>query len=108
AGWAAAAVKFDGRQVFRVGPEDLSSVILDCCGGPASFNAEMTARGCRVISVDPIYSYSGAEIRGRFEATLPTMLSQVRATLDDWTWSFHRDPDDLCANRRAVMERFLA
>ena len=93
--------------MFRLTAEDLSSGILDCGGGPASFNAEFTARGHRVISVDPIYSFSGAEILGRFEATVPTMLSEVRSTPDDWTWTYHRNPDDLCATRRAALDTFL-
>ena len=104
--WGRSAREYE--LMFRLDSEDLSSGILDCGGGPASFNAEMTTRGRRVISVDPIYSFSATEIRQRFDATLPTMLSQVRATPDDWTWSFHRDPEDLCATRRTVMGRFLA
>jgi len=104
--WGRSAREYE--LMFGLNAEDLSSGILDCGGGPASFNAELTARGHHVISVDPIYSYSGTEIRGRFEATVETMLSQMRATPDDWTWSYHRDPDDLCANRRAAMEKFLA
>ena len=48
------------------------------------------------------------EIRQRFEAVSDSMLAQVRATPEDWTWSYHRDPDDLLANRRAALEKFLA
>ena len=36
------------------------------------------------------------------------MMAQVRATPEDWTWGYHRDPDNLCANRRLALERFLA
>jgi hypothetical protein len=36
------------------------------------------------------------------------MLAQVRATPDDWVWSYHRDPDDLMANPQAALEIFLA
>ena len=35
------------------------------------------------------------------------MIAQVRATPDDWTWSYHRNPEDLLANRRAALEAFL-
>jgi len=93
--------------MFDLGAEELSSVMLDCGGGPASFNVEMTVRGHRVVSVDPIYAYSAAEIRARFESTSDTILTQVRATPDDWVWTYHRDPDDLRATRCAVMEKFL-
>jgi SAM-dependent methyltransferase len=116
--WSRMAIRLDqivpwGRScreyelMFDLAPEDLSSTILDCGGGPSSFTAEMTARGHRVVSVDPIYSYSGAEIRARFDATIDTILAQVRATPDDWVWGCHRNPDDLRANRCVVMEKFL-
>lgn len=94
--------------MFQLSEEDLSSGILDCGGGPSSFNAEMTVRGHRVVSVDPIYAFPTAEIRAGYQATSETMLSQVRATQDEWTWSYHRDPDNLLTNRRAVLEQFLA
>jgi len=94
--------------MFSLSGQDLSGGVLDCGGGPASFTAELSACGHRAVSVDPVYAYSGSEIRARFEAEVESMMSQVRATPDDWTWSYHRDPDHLLANRRAALERFLA
>lgn len=96
------------ESMFRLAGAELSSGILDCGGGPASFAAEMAAAGHRVVSADPIYTRPGPEIRGRFDETARRILSQVRASPNDWVWSFHRDPDDLRANRRAALERFLA
>jgi len=60
------------------------------------------------VSTDPLYAWSGEDIRARFEAASDSIMAQVRATHHKWTWSFHRDPDDLLANRRAALERFLA
>jgi hypothetical protein len=94
--------------MFSLAEGDLSGGVLDCGGGPASFTAEVSASGIRAVSVDPIYAYSGSEIRARFEAAVNPMLAQVRATPEDWTWTYHRDPEDLGANRRAALERFLA
>ena len=94
--------------MFALTPGDLACGVLDCGGGPASFAAEANASGQHVVAVDPIYAFSGDEIRARFDSTAGPMLAQVRATPDDWTWSFHRDPDDLLANRRAALEVFLA
>jgi ubiquinone/menaquinone biosynthesis C-methylase UbiE len=94
--------------MFGLSPDELRERTLDCGGGPASFAAEMTTAGHSVVAVDPIYSFSGEEIKARFEATIETVLTQVRATPDDWTWSYHRDPENLRANRIAAMERFLA
>jgi len=94
--------------MFSLGAENWSKGVLDCGGGPASFTAELSASGLRAVSVDPIYAYSGSEIQARFEALVEPMLSQIRATPQDWVWSYHRDPDDLCGNRRAVLKKFLA
>jgi hypothetical protein len=62
----------------------------------------------RAISVDPLYAFTGAEIRARFEVTADEILSQVRATPDNWIWNFHRSADDLRSYRHAVLESFLA
>jgi len=94
--------------MFSLSLGDLSRGILDCGGGPASFTAEMAAAGLGAVSVDPIYAFSGLEIQSRFEKIAQSMIAQVRATPADWVWSYHRDPDDLCANRRAALEGFLA
>ena len=94
--------------MFGLSADDLSRGVLDCGGGPASFTAELAASGLRAVSVDPIYAYSGLEIQTRFEKVVQPMIAQVRATPEDWIWSYHRDPDDLCANRRAALEGFLA
>ncbi len=94
--------------MFALTPADVAGGVLDCGGGPASFTAESAAAGVRVAAVDPLYAQAGAEIEARFEATLEPMLAQVRATPADWTWSYHRGPEDLAANRRAALARFLA
>ena len=104
--WGRSRNEYD--RMFALTTDHLSGGVLDCGGGPASFTAELAACGERAIAVDPIYQFSGSDIRARFEAIADSMLSQVRATPDDWTWSYHRDPDDLMANRRAALEIFLA
>jgi SAM-dependent methyltransferase len=94
--------------MFELHPEELRQRTLDCGGGPASFTAEMANAGFSATAVDPLYSFSGEEIKARFEATIETVLSQVRETPNDWTWTFHRNLDELRANRIAAMERFQA
>jgi hypothetical protein len=94
--------------MFRLSAEEMSGGVLDCGGGPASFTAEASASGFRVVAVDPVYTCSGPQIRARFEELVQPMLAQIRATPEDWTWGYHRDPEHLCANRRAALERFLA
>ena len=94
--------------MFQLGPEERAAGILDCGGGPASFNSELTARGHRAVSIDPIYEFTGADIRSRFDAAAPLVMEQVAATPDDWDWSYHLDAAGLLANRTAALERFLA
>ena len=94
--------------MFDLAEADLARGVLDCGGGPASFVAELAMTGVRAVAVDPIYALPGDQIRARFAAVVGPMLEQVRATPDHWTWTYHRDPDDLCAHRRAALEGFLA
>jgi SAM-dependent methyltransferase len=94
--------------MFALTPADLRGRILDCGGGPASFCAELNAAGGRAVAVDPIYAFTAEQIRGRFDEAAATILSQMRQAPDAWTWGFHRDIDDLHANRRRALENFLA
>jgi hypothetical protein len=48
--------------MFSLTSSDLKRAILDCAGGPASFNAEMTRQGNKVISCDPVYQFTAVEI----------------------------------------------
>lgn len=68
----------------------------------------MTARGCRIVSVDPLYRHSPAEIRSRFDAALPAIISRVRSTPGDWVWNYHHDLEGLEAGRREAMKLFLS
>ncbi|MCG6943585.1 MAG: hypothetical protein LJE69_20335 [Thiohalocapsa sp.] len=56
------------RAMFALTDADLGGKILGCGDGPASFNAEATARGARVVSADPIYAFTAADISSRIHA----------------------------------------
>jgi hypothetical protein len=96
------------RSMFVLSPADVSGRILGCGDGPASFNAEATALGHSVVSVDPIYAFSGASIEQRVKECYPSMIAQVKAKPDNFRWELFRDPDDLVEYRLAAMHRFLA
>lgn len=96
------------RLMFALTDQDLGRTILGCGDGPASFNAEMAARGRRVISCDPAYATGIGDIRRRFEDGAKTILSQVRSKPQNYVWRYHRDPDDLLVKRRVAMEAFAA
>ncbi|MBE9135791.1 SAM-dependent methyltransferase [Nodosilinea sp. LEGE 07088] len=95
-------------QMFALTPEALTGNILGVADGPASFNAELTAQGGQVTSVDPLYAFTPDDIQQRFDAVIDNIIEQVRQTPDDWVWSYHRSPDDLRANRLRVLAAFLA
>lgn len=80
--------------------------ILGCGDGPASFNAEMLNEGERVISCDPVYQFSAAEIRSQFFAVKDGIINQMKATPQKWVWKFHSGLDDLVASRIETIDRF--
>jgi hypothetical protein len=94
--------------MFALTDGDLAGAILGCGDGPASFNAEATALGYRVVSCDPIYTLSAGEIERRVEECYDTVLSQVKQKPDDFVWDHFRDPDHLGECRLNAMRRFLA
>jgi hypothetical protein len=96
------------RRMFALSQEDLAGRILGCGDGPASFNAEATAKGHVVVSCDPIYAFSAAEIEQRVNACYDEVIAQVRTNLDDYVWGYFHDPDHLGQCRSSTMLRFLA
>jgi len=68
--------------MFGLTATDLSGEILDCAGGPASFNAEASSRGDRVVSCDPLCRFSADEISSRINATFDQIVSNAEASRD--------------------------
>ncbi|MEJ2761379.1 MAG: SAM-dependent methyltransferase [Gammaproteobacteria bacterium] len=96
------------RRMFALSEEDLQANIISVADGPASFNAEMASLGRTVVSVDPLYRFRPEEIEARFYAVVDDIIAQVRATLDDWTWTYHKSPEHLRENRETALRRFVA
>ena len=94
-------------QMFSLTPTDLDGRILGVGDGPASFNAEATRLGHCITSVDPVYCFAGSEIQARFDAVVDNIINQVRATPEDWVWTYHASPDALRANRIKALHEFL-
>lgn len=94
-------------KMFDLSSEDLQQNILGVGDGPASFNAQGTAQGYRITSIDPIYQFRGEEIRQRFNAVVDNIINQIIATPNNWVWQYHKNPQDLKANRIKALEVFL-
>lgn len=99
--------KAEYELMFALSEGDRLKSIIGIGDGPASFNAEMTAAGYQVTSIDPIYQFTGSEIKNRFDACVDSIIEQVRNTPNNWVWSYHKSPEDLRANREKAIAVFL-
>lgn len=94
------------KLMFDLSKAELNSRILGCGDGPASFNAEMTELGYSVVSIDPIYKFSAAQIKQRVQEAYDPIISQVKQNADRYIWKNFRDADALGAAGLAAMEKF--
>lgn len=94
-------------RMFDLTSDELKLAILDCGGGPSSFNAEMTRSGYKVISCDPIYQFTASEIKGRIQETYPVVLNNARANKESFIWKDIQSPEQLGQIRMAAMNKFL-
>jgi hypothetical protein len=96
------------QRMFSLDSNDLRGSILGFADGPASFNAELTEMGKSVVSFDPIYQFTAAEIGSRIEAVAPRMIDYAAQHADEFVWT-SRLPDvtTLAKQRRQAMSRFL-
>lgn len=93
--------------MFSLAGADMAGRILGCGDGPASFNAEATRRGNKVVSCDPIYAFSKAEIEARIAATYEHVIDQTRQNQNEFVWEAITSLEDLGRIRMAAMQAFL-
>lgn len=91
---------------------DLPRRILGVADGPASFNAEWTAAGGAVTSVDPLFAATPAAIAARYADARAEVLAAVAANQGAYVWGHAlgqlRDLEDLADRRDAAMSAFTA
>ena len=95
-------------QMFRLSESDLSGKIAGFGDGPACFNCEMTERGGSVISFDPIYRFSKADLEKRIEEVRVVVMQQMRENMDNYVWKNIRNLDELEYTRMSAMRKFLS
>jgi hypothetical protein len=94
--------------MFALTEHDLDRRSLGCSDGPASFNAEATRRGHRVVSCDPIYGFDRSQIEDRIDAAYHEVLEQTRQNAHEFVWGAGiRDVAELGEVRMAAMRTFL-
>lgn len=94
-------------RMFALTPQDLNRHIVDCGGGPSSFTAEMTTQGKPVVSCDPLYQFTAAEIRQRIDQTYPRITALTEASRDNFLWHDYGSPAQLGQMRMRAMRLFL-
>jgi hypothetical protein len=96
-------------RMFDLTEADLAKRIVGCADGPAAFNAELTRRGGRVVSCDPLYRFGADQLRGRIEETFDHIVNLTRGERRDlFVWDRIATPEQLGHVRRAAMDVFLA
>ncbi len=96
------------RAMLALTDRDLTQRILGCGDGPASFNAEARAFGANVISCDPIYRFSAADIETRVRETYDSVIQGVKDNMHQFIWTHYASPDVLGEVRMGAMRGFLA
>ncbi|RAM49859.1 MAG: SAM-dependent methyltransferase [Hapalosiphonaceae cyanobacterium JJU2] len=94
-------------QMFDLVAADLKLKILDCAGGPASFNAEMTKQGFNVISCDTIYNLTANEIADRIQEANQPIMNALQTNSDSFVWQKIQSPYQLQKLRMVAMQTFL-
>ncbi len=94
-------------RMFSLTEQDLMRKIVGCGDGPASFNKTMRERGNPVVSIDPIYQFSAAQIRERIDATYQQVMEQTRQNADKFLWTTIPSLEELGRIRMSAMQEFL-
>jgi hypothetical protein len=95
-------------RMFALSADDLSGRILGCGDGPASFNAEATAHGHRVVSIDPVYRFNADEIQRRVEETSPEIVRRMVENPERFVWTHFDTPEAVADARLSAMRGFAA
>lgn len=96
------------RNMFNLTDADLTLRMIGCADGPANFNAEMFRKGHRVVSCDPLYQWSAAQVKQRIEATYSEVIGQARQNQDQFVWDILKSPEELGQVRLEAMLDFLS
>lgn len=103
--WGRNAAEY--QAMFGLDESDLAGRVLGCGDGPASFNAEMSAEGRAVVSIDPLYAVSAAGIERQIGETFDEVMDQMRRHPEEFVWTDLRSVAELGRRRMAAMRRFL-
>jgi hypothetical protein len=95
------------NKMFKLTNSDLNKRIISFGDGPASFNSEMTLLNKKVVSLDPIYQFTKAELKQRIDETKETVMEQMRANQEKFVWKSIKNVDELEQFRMGAMSNFV-
>ncbi|MGH3753535.1 MAG: hypothetical protein ACRDRP_12705 [Pseudonocardiaceae bacterium] len=99
----------DYREMFLITDADLAAgPILDCPAGASPFGAQVRALGGTVISVDPAYSASRAEIIARARADVVRIAEWMAGHPDQFDLSRRGSVDSEVRKWEAAIDEFAA
>ncbi|MBT8339842.1 MAG: SAM-dependent methyltransferase, partial [Desulfatitalea sp.] len=94
--------------MFELSDDDLTKPILGCGDGPASFNAELTRRGGKIVSVDPLYAFGVDDISKRIDETFDQVIQETQINMNEFVWKNIRSINELGKVRMEAMHAFLS
>ena len=95
------------KNMFNLHKIDLNKKILDCGGGPSSFNYEMKIQNREVTTIDPLYQFDKEDIEKRIDETFGDVIAQAKASKDDFVWKTIKTVEELAETRMSAMKTFL-
>lgn len=98
----------DYLQMFNLMNLHESRTLLDCAGGPSSFNAFMSASGKKVISLDPLYACSVEEIKEKCIKSLYGMIDQIERKKELFRWNRYTSIEAFSNARMNALQTFLS
>ena len=96
-------------QMFNLSKEDLAKRMLDCAGGPASFNVDLSQLGGRIVSIDPAYRLLPEEIQIQIGEAHKVVRRILSENLDFYSMDLYNNSvDEYCQVHLASMDDFLS
>lgn len=95
------------KRMFNLTEAELKLAILDCCGGPSSFNAVLTQQGGHVVSTDKLFALAKPELSQKIASVFTEMLETIELNRDRFTWNEICSPQELAADRQKNIKLFL-
>jgi len=74
------------KEIFSLTEKDLLKTILGCGDGPASFNADLSFKGGKVVSVDPTYCFNTEQLKSRIAEVYDEVMPQMQINKDKYLW----------------------